>query len=259
VVDQGSKTPQAETSGDQPASRPKGLLVAAAALAPFVAVIAVYLPDLGQGFVRDDFAWLRHAQAVSVHGLPQFFKEHTGFYRPLVGLSFAFDLAVHGLRPQGYALTNALLVLATMAAVFALARALGLAWGAGVVACGVWALNPHGISGLMLWISGRTAGLLTLCASLAALAFVKGHTRSAVVFVLLSLLAKEEALLLPAILTAWGGWLGRPVSGRRVVPETAGRWNGRAAFRRAWPLWLPLLVYLPMRFATSAYYYCVIK
>ena len=247
------RTSEAEAAKGAAGLLSERLLAAAASLTPLVALFAVYLPDLGQGFVKDDFASIRHGSVESLAELADLFRKDTGFYRPLVSLSFALDLAVHGLHPKGYAFTNSLLVLATVAAVFALARALGLPWGAGILASAVWALNPHGISGLVLWISGRTAGLLTLCATLAALAFVKGYRRTAVVFVLLALFAKEEALLLPAILTAWAGWSTGTAPGKTMMHEVPSRWSGYAAVRGAWPVWLPLLIYLPLRFRTNAY------
>jgi hypothetical protein len=45
-------------------------------------IAAVYLPDIGRGFVKDDFGWIRDARA----GLsdPMDALRQPGFFRPLV-------------------------------------------------------------------------------------------------------------------------------------------------------------------------------
>ena len=64
------------------------------------------------------------------------------FYRPVTNLVFALDHAVWGLRPLGYHLTNLVILLAGVVAVFVLARRwLGPGWGPCVAAL-VFALHP---------------------------------------------------------------------------------------------------------------------
>ena len=67
----------------------------------------------------------------------------------------------------------------------------------------MWLLNLHGIRMAVLWVSGRTALVLTLAAVLAATALVRGRLLPALAWLAVALLAKEEAVLLPAILLAW--------------------------------------------------------
>lgn len=213
------------------------------ALVPGLALAAAYLPHLGRGFLKDDYGWLLGSRVEGLAGVPDLFSRHNGFYRPLVSLSFTLSEACFGLEPWFYGFTNLVLVGLGAWAVAALVRALGGSGGLGIVAASIWALNPHGIGMAVLWISGRTSLLLTLFAVLAARAFVLRRTASASAFTLLALLSKEEAVLLPGILFVWGGvsWADGP------------RFEWRQAARRAWPLLVPLAVYLLLRVRTTAY------
>jgi hypothetical protein len=210
-------------------------------LSPLLAFVLAYVPDMGRGFIKDDFRWISESGAESVADALALFSRDNGFYRPLVSLSFATDRALFGVRPFPYALTNLLVILATAAVLHALARGLGLSTGAAAFAAGAFLLNPHGIKDAILWISGRTSGLLTLLSLLAALAVVRGRVWWAAGGVMLALFCKEEAVLLPAILAAGAGLRARA----RLPP--------RRALLSSWPLFLPLPVYFVLRSMTSAY------
>jgi hypothetical protein len=198
---------------------------------------------MGHGFIKDDFRWISESQAESAADALALFARDNGFYRPLVSLSFAIDRALFGVRPFGYALTNLLVILAAAAVVHALARALALSAGAAAFAAAAFLLNPHGIKDAILWISGRTSGLLTLLSLLAALAFVRGRVWWAAGGVLLALFCKEEAVLLPAILAARAGF-----GARERLPTRL-----RLALLSSWPLFLPLPIYFVLRSMTNAY------
>lgn len=207
------------------------------------AFLSIYLPDIGHGFLRDDFAWIHGSRVTSPAESWELFRRDNGFFRPLVALTFALDHAVYGLRPFAFALTNVALLLAGAAALYRLGRALGLADGAAVFACALWALNPHGVPMALLWISGRTSILLCLFALLAAGALVRGRHVTAGVCTLAALLAKEEALLLPLILFAWSA-----LGASGVARD---RWKAAAAASAL--SWLALVPYLLLRAGTRAY------
>jgi hypothetical protein len=206
---------------------------------PVLAFLLIYLPDVGHGFISDDFAWIKGSRAAFL----QIFESHNGFYRPLVSLSFAANESFLGLAPRGYGLTNLALAIGCAAAITALARALGLPPGGAFFAGGLWLLNPHGISMSVLWISGRTALLLTLFAVLCATALVKAQRAMAAAFYLLALFSKEEAVLLLPVLVIWAGWRADP---SRVF-------DARGALVRTWPLLVSLLIYSGLRSRTGAY------
>lgn len=172
------------------------------ALALFLIFSAVYLPDVGHGFVKDDFAWIHHGRIDSLASVPDVLQRAVGFYRPIVTLSFGLNELVFGRRSLGYGLTNFALAAASAGLLYALARRFGLtAWGALSVS-GLWAFNFHGVNMAVLWLSGRTALLLTLFSLLAALAALSGRGLLVFIFTLLALGSKEEAVVLPAVLFA---------------------------------------------------------
>lgn len=186
---------------------------------------AIYVPDVGHGFIKDDFEWIPHSRITSWSELGQTFRQApSGFFRPMVSLSFALDRSVCGLDARCYGLTNVLLALAGAGAVFGLAAALSLPRYAALVAAAVWSLNWHGVNVALMWISGRTALVVVLFAILTAIAFVRQRFWLASILLLLTLLSKEEAVLLPGVLIAWavGGAIVRRVSWRPIVPFIIG-------------------------------------
>jgi hypothetical protein len=163
-------------------------------------VAAVYGPDVGRGFAKDDFRWILASRVRSVDDLRRLFVETTGFYRPMVSLSFAVNERLGGANPMGYGLTNLALALAAAVAIGCLARSLQLPMGACLFAAGVWLMNFHGINMAVLWMSGRTALLLTLFAVLAAIAASRARPAAAAILAFAAMLSKEEAVLLPVAL-----------------------------------------------------------
>src|SRR5207244_3898394 len=131
--------------------------------------------------------------------------------------------------------TNLVLLLLAAAALWVLGRRLSMPPAIALLACAVWAFDPHGIPMAVLWISGRTSLVLTLFSLLAAISFVEGRTVLATLWCLAALLSKEEAVLLPPILLAWAALLGRP------------------PLRRAWIPFMALPPYLLLRAQTHAY------
>jgi hypothetical protein len=205
-------------------------------IAWIVFVAAVYCPDVGRGFIKDDFTWIRSAQAATSNPVVLIRQPDAGFYRPIVTLAFAFDYAVHGWKPRGYGWTNLALYVLCAFGVAWLARTIGGSPRAAVLAAFLWAVNPHGVNMAILWLSGRTALLLTLFSVLAAVAFLRERYGAAAALTACGLLAKEEAVALPFILLAWG-WLQR---GERP------QWRAIAS------VCLPLAIYLAVRAATPA-------
>src|SRR5258707_599382 len=172
-------------------------------IAWIVFVAAVFCPDVGRGFIKDDFTWIRTAQAATTNPVTLIRQPDAGFYRPVVTLTFAFDYAVHGWKARGYGWTNLALYVLCVAAVAVLALAIELPLPVAALSAFLWAVNPHGVNMAILWLSGRTALLLALFSLLAAAAFVRRWYGAAAVLVACALLSKEEAVALPFILLAW--------------------------------------------------------
>ena len=215
-----------------------------AALAVSVAAFAlVYVPAIGRGFIKDDFVWIATSRVGSAADVAALFASNTGFYRPLVSLTFAADHALWGLNALGYGVTNLVLAVACPALLFALARAFGLPRTPSVVGAAAWAFNFHAVNMALLWVSGRTALLATLFSLGTAHAMLADARLAAAALALGAMLAKEEAVLLPMLFAAF-----------LFVDHPAVRAADRArhAAARTWPLWGSLLVYLALRSQSGA-------
>jgi hypothetical protein len=208
---------------------------------PFAVFLGIYGTSVGKGFVADDFGWILDSRVANAHDLGALFFKSSGFYRPIVGLTFAADYAVFGVNPLGYGLTNVFFAGICAVLLFLVARELSLPEAAAALAVALWLLNPHGINTAVLWMSGRTSLLLTMGSLAAVLTLLRGHPFLALLPAALALFSKEEAFLLPGILFLW--WIGFR---RERMPST-----------RQMALWwlcsIALIgVYLALRFQTGA-------
>ena len=215
----------------------------AALAAGFAAVSLIYLPDIGHGFIRDDFMWIRVGRLGSFSDLPRVMATHVGFYRPVVLLTFGLNHALSGDAAFPYALTNLLLLFACAVVLVRLAIALRLTPAAGVAAAVIWMLNFRAVGMALLWLSGRTALLLSLFGALAALATIRGRRWQAAAWCFLALLSKEEAVAFPFVLAAWTWFLddGDGASRLRLVARTT------------WPMFAVLGVYAALRLHSGAF------
>jgi len=219
-------------------SRGDAALVATSAIVAALIIAVVYVPDVGRGFVKDDFGWIRDARLTIARPSNAWLQPAPEFYRPIVTESFALDYTLHGLNPRWYGFTNLTLYLACAVSVAALLRRAGLSPGAAAIGAFAWGMNPHGINMAVLWLSGRTSLLLTLFSVLAALAFLTGRRVVGAMLLVAALLSKEEATVMPFVIGAWIALL---------RPERRPDW-----WRDAVALAIPLLVYAALRSQTAA-------
>ena len=169
-----------------------------------ICVAAIYLPDCGLGFLKDDYGWIATSRLDGWDALRRILQTAPmQFYRPLVSLSFGIDTALFGLHPLPYGLTNLGLAIATALAIGWLIRRLGFEPGVALLAASAWLLNFHGMGVAVLWTSGRTSLLATLFAVCAVTAFSASRPITTGVFTLLALLSKEEPFLLAAVFAVW--------------------------------------------------------
>lgn len=208
---------------------------------PFVIFLAIYGSSVGKGFVADDFGWILDSRVASAHDLKELFFKSSGFYRPVVGLTFAADYLIFGTHPLGYGLTNVFFAGICAVLLYLVARELSLPSAAAVLAVALWLLNPHGMNTAVLWMSGRTSLLLTMGSLGAVLVLLRGHPFLALLPAAVALFSKEEAFLLPAILFLW--WIGFRRSNLPSKKQMALWWLCSAAL---------IGVYLALRFQTGA-------
>jgi hypothetical protein len=209
------------------------------------ALASIYVPSVGHGFVKDDFVWIARSHFESAADVSRLFQAPTGFFRPLVSISFALNRAVSGLDPLGYGLVNVALLFGCCLAIALLAQALSFSRPAALFCAALWAFNFHGINAAVLWISGRTALFVTLFAVLGATYFVRGRYGLASGFLFLAMLSKEEGLAIPGVLLVWSAiadrWAARP-DGQ----------NRRLALSLI-ALFTPVLLYLSLRMSSGAF------
>jgi hypothetical protein len=208
-------------------------------------LIAIYGPGIGKGFVKDDVVWVGNNHVASWDDVWALLVRTDGFYRPVVAATFAIDRAVYGLEPFGFGVTNLCLLLLGAAALAYLGTTLGLRASMAIVAAGVWALNFHAVNMAVLWLSGRTALCVVIAAFLSAAAVVKNRPIAAGVAALVAMFAKEEAVMLPVILSGWAWVLSRDVV-RLTWPAFA------RGFGAASPTWIAVAIYLTVRAQTPA-------
>src|SRR5262245_15291398 len=200
----------------QTETKSSGAVPFAPALAALLAAFsAVYLPSVGHGFLKDDFGWILRSPLNSWDDALAFWRgAPSGFFRPLVSLSFGVNRWGCGLQPRCYGLSNLVLLLACAAAIFVLVRGLGLSKGNALLASALWIFNWHGINTSALWISSRTALLLVLFAVLAVGAFVRERFGLAAVLSLAAMFSKEEGIVIPIVLLVSHAVLNRTSTAR---------------------------------------------
>ncbi len=188
-------------------------LAAAAGLAALL--LAAFAPSLLNPFLLDDRVLI--VQNARIRGFrylldlltsPFFPVEDAGqgaYFRPLANISFLLDYQVWQLRPLGYHLTNVLLHGVNAWLVFRLLKKIpGLGTACAWLAAAVFCVHPLQTSAVY-YVSGRTDELSALFALLSLLAAGPGTVRALVCAAcfFLSLLAKENTLLLPVLAVGW--------------------------------------------------------
>jgi tetratricopeptide (TPR) repeat protein len=191
-----------------------------ALLAALIA-IAAFLPALWSGFVYDDHRFYEgnpHLSHASI--LWRAFADpvcqtadgtEAGLWRPLRTLSFAFDHALFGDSAVGPHAVNVLLHGAGAACLFALLRRLGAGAWAALAGAALYALHPAQAE-TVAWISSR-GDLLAMAGVLGAL--VAAHDerpRTALALGTAALLAKEQAVVWPALAFVAARMSGRTLS-----------------------------------------------
>jgi hypothetical protein len=179
------------------------LLRLVAYVVAFGLFLGIYLPRAGHGFIADDFEWALANRSRSASDVGAVLTRNNGFFRPVVGLTFTANEFVSGTDPRPYGMTNVALAALCALSILWLGRALGLPLHACALAAAVWLLNFRGIDMAVLWLSGRTALLVTLAAAATIASLLQGRTVPACLWLTVALLSKEEAVLLPAIGAFW--------------------------------------------------------
>lgn len=213
----------------------------------------IYAPHVGKGFVTDDFVWLGN---VIFHGNVDYLKPFTittGFYRPLVSLTFGLQYQFHGLDPGPYGWFNLLLHLVNILLVYRLLFSIEISRVYALPAAILFAFNTKGPAMAVGWISGRTTLLFTLFTLLSLYLYLKAkqqvpqHPRRLFLYVLAAmtylaaLLSKETAVAVPVFVFLAAFF----IQGKKDKPI-------RTAFQSTLVFLIPLVFYGFLRLSSDA-------
>jgi len=143
----------------------------------------VYSGSLSFDFVWDDWPQIVNNPIIRTwSNLPRAFgsdlwyhvARHQVYYRPLFVAWSMLNYTLFGLRPWGWHLGAVLLHVGAVAAVFWLARRLGLEYWTAALAALIFALHPVHIEPVT-WISAASDSMVTMFAALAFAAFLNGR------------------------------------------------------------------------------------
>jgi protein O-mannosyl-transferase len=159
--------------------RRPGILLSLLSLMTFV----VYSGSLSFDFVWDDWPQIANNPIIrSWSNLPRAFSSdlwyhvarHQVYYRPLFVAWSMLNYTLFGLRPWGWHLGAVLLHVGAVAAVFCLARRLGLEYWTAALTAMIFALHPVHIEPVA-WVSAASDTMVTMFAALAFAAFLKAR------------------------------------------------------------------------------------
>ena len=226
--------------------------------------VIIYAPQVGTGFVTDDFVWLDNTV---VNGQVDFLKpftETTGFFRPMVNLTIGIQYYVHGLNPLPYGWLNLLLHLANILLVYLVLDSVEISRPYALWAAALFAVNAKGPTMAVGWISGRTTLLFSFFMLLSLYFYLKvrlhgsekagtykrimQYTGIGMIY-FAALLSKETAAALPIFV-----FLAAAITEKEGLEQ---RWRGffkntRTALLNTLVFLVPLAVYLVLRMNSNA-------
>ncbi|MCP4157090.1 MAG: hypothetical protein GY757_55780, partial [bacterium] len=235
-------------------------IIALSLLLILQAVIAA--PHIGAGFITDDFNWIDNVVRQGEVEYLRAFTITTGFFRPVVGLSFASQYALHGMNPMAFGIFNLLLHLFNIILVYLLLSVWEKTKALALPAAVLFALNAKAVNMAVGWISGRTTLLFSFFMLLSFYALLKGRGVSGGgsrlratlrffvvgVFYLAALLSKETAAAAPIFvflftLVTYKGADGSPSLLARIKKSVVS----------VLPFILPFIAYFLLRFGSDAF------
>ena len=213
--------------------RDAGQLIKIAALfaIPFALAFFTYRDFLGLWFWTDDFVWLEAAAnpslGDSIREAVAFPQGSTPYWRPLIDFHFFSMYRVFGLSGTPYHVFNVTLHAASAAMLGLLTVRLTRSWAMAGLGAALFAVSPT-YATMVPWVSGITGIYAAFFGVLTVLLYVDFLERSRsyrwlalpIITFAATLFAKEEAVVLPAILVMIAAALSRE---RRIDLQVAGR------------------------------------
>lgn len=215
--------------------------------------IMIFAPHVGKGFIKDDFTWLENVVPDGKVDYLRPFTQTTGFFRPLVGISFGVQYQVYGMNPRPFGLFNLILHIFNIILVYLLLSSWERTHHHAIwVAC-LFALNSKGVNMAVGWISGRTTLLLSFFMLLTLIIYLRLPKKSVFrylltsVFYFAALLSKETAVVMPLFIFLLAFSFGGEDTGKIGVLRRI-----KDGFSSVVVFILPLMVYILLRFQSNA-------
>lgn len=218
----------------------------------FILLLAIYWQTLSVYFLSEDYAWWPYVLGKNFWQflrfvLPSSWQELTpsSWYRPLVGLSYWFNVNFCWMRPNCFHLTNLFFHFANYLLVVGVGYFFGKRnWFVGLLAGLLFTLFPFHAEAVV-WIDGRNELIMTAFYLLSLLAYLIYQRGKKPIFLLLSLtsaflslLATEAAASLPLTILLVSIWKEQGTLWQRF----------KRAFIAAVPHFLLLFCYLALRY-----------
>jgi protein O-mannosyl-transferase len=138
-----------------------------------------------------------------------YFSHQSNFYRPLQTVSFMIDAQISGQNPWGYHLTNLILLILIVIALFILLIKFGIKQEIALLLSLLYSVHPL-LTSAVCWIPARGDLFLTLFGLMSFVTFINYYNSKKVKYIIfhficffLSCLAKETAVVFPFLLTLY--------------------------------------------------------
>lgn len=228
--------------------------------------LMVYAPQAGAGFVTDDFEWLGNTVVNGKVDYLRPFTLTTGFYRPLVGLTFGLQYQLHGMNPRPYGWFNLGLHMANILLVYLLLSSWAATKPYAPAAAFLFGLNAKSTAMAVGWISGRTSllfGFFLLLSLYLLLKQRKYPSQNEKVYKRIlrcfpagmayfaALLSKETAVAAPVFIFCFTFFIHEPPDAANDPPTTLKRI--KTAFLATLVFIIPLVIYFFLRSLSNAY------
>lgn len=180
---------------------------------------ACYFNALSAEFIWDDFILIAHNPSIkSFKNLSQLFTSELcptfDYYRPIQSLTYLIDYHLFGLRPWGFHLCSLIIHIVNALLVFFIFK--NITRDLFVSLCGsLLFISAPFHTEAVAYISGRADLLLGMFVLLAFLFYIKQRYIISLFFFLLSLLAKEQAMIFPIILIIYDLCFSREVKKKK--------------------------------------------
>jgi tetratricopeptide (TPR) repeat protein len=195
-----------------------------------VAVVAVYLPSLGNDFTNwDDNAYVYENPRIfhlNFENLVKILDPRTTVaedWTPLVTLTHVVEYRIFGLEPGPYHATNLLLHVGATLATFALLLTVGVPFAVAFAGALLFGIHPLQVESVA-WISGRKNLLATFLGFASILVYLRGTRRAhrwALALLVLASLSKGIAIVIPPLLVATLLCSGRAIAWRQEAVRLA--------------------------------------